>query len=533
MFGRLRLRTKLVGAFVLVAIITLVVGMIGFFGISKVRESMLQIGENQMQALEALQSMHEAQATIVIAERTLVVPGVSATIVARELAIVDEHLKQADDARKQYLTTPQDEQEKTMWRDFTPLWSKWIEAHNEIMNLSADYQKTKDPAKYQLLYKAIFVDKVSQLNNAETALIKLIEFNGNGAHEQVKMGKDVSNSTLLFDIISMGIGTAFALLLGVSLSTIIIRPILASVNNLRDSTYQVSAASVQLTSTAQQLAEGNAELASSIEETSSTLEEFTSMINQNNENTHNVAKLSMQAKTIADKGYVEMNAMQQSIVDIKKSSDKMAKIIKVIDGLSFQTNILSINAAVEAARAGEAGQSFAVVADEVRNLAQSSAQAAKDIAEIIETNIELSKNGAEETQKIAQSLTEITEQSKKVNELIDEIAAASKEQTQGILSINRAMQQMEKVTQSNASNAEESAASSEEMSSQANVLNDMAKELVQLVYGKKDQEVAPISKSLPKIKMDMPKPSIDVTRKPIVVNPEDIIPLEEDNGGFQ
>lgn len=309
-----------------------------------------------------------------------------------------------------------------------------------------------------------------------------------------------------------------------------LKPIISKLNS---STYQVATSSIELTSSGQQLAEGNIELASSIEETSSTLEEFTSMVNQNMQNTRHAAELSSLAKSISDKGYSEMKSMQGIISQIKKSSDEMAKIIKVIDEIAFQTNILALNAAVEAARAGEAGLSFAVVADEVRNLAQRSAQAAKDTAVIIEKNIELTGDGYEETQKIADSLMQITEQTKKVNELIDEISTASQEQSQGISSINNAMSQMEKVTQSNAANAEETAAAAGELNDQANSLNDMAITLYKLIYSTnenthKSSDVAPNKEP---IKHNIKKAN-PIFTKTHIVNPEDIIPLNDDNGGF-
>jgi methyl-accepting chemotaxis protein len=307
------------------------------------------------------------------------------------------------------------------------------------------------------------------------------------------------------------------------------------INRLNESTYQAASASVQLTSSGHQLAEGNIELASSIEETSSTLEEFTSMINQNKENTNNAALLSLEAKAISDQGYLEMTEMKESISEIKKSSDEMAKIIKVIDEIAFQTNILALNAAVEAARAGEAGLSFAVVADEVRNLAQRSAQAAKDTTSIIERNIELSRGGVEDTQKIADSLTQITDQTTKLNELIDEIATASQEQAQGISSINKAMAQMEKVTQANSANAEESASSAGDLRDQANVLNEMSRTLFKLVYGnsKKMAELhnAALEINKKNIEEHASKP-IAFVKRTHIVNPDDIIPLDDDNGGF-
>jgi methyl-accepting chemotaxis protein len=295
-------------------------------------------------------------------------------------------------------------------------------------------------------------------------------------------------STLVIMFILAGTSLAAGILIAVFLTRSITRPINHIVNGLNEGAQQVASASEQLSASSQQLAEGNAEQASSIEETSSTLEESASMVQQNSENTKQAAMLAGQTKLAADKGNGEMQEMLTSMGEIKKSSDQIAKIIKVIDEIAFQTNILALNAAVEAARAGDAGMGFAVVAEEVRNLAQRSAQAAKDTAAIIETNIELSEKGVNVAKKAGESLSEITIQAKKVNELMDEIAAASQEQTQGIGQINKAIAQMEKVTQMSASSAEECASSSEELSAQALNLKDIVQQLVKLVNGRSEQD---------------------------------------------
>lgn len=298
---------------------------------------------------------------------------------------------------------------------------------------------------------------------------------------------DAAAASLSLSSLILIIGLIIAIVLGLLLAFIIIRSITKPINRvvegLSEGAQQVASASNQLSATSQQLAEGNSEQAASIEETSSTLEEASSMVQQNSENTKQAAQLAGQAKNAADKGNAEMQEMMTSMSEIKKSSDQIAKIIKVIDEIAFQTNILALNAAVEAARAGDAGMGFAVVAEEVRNLAQRSAQAAKDTAAIIESNIELSEKGVNVAKKVGESLAEITLQAKKVNELMDEIAAASQEQSQGISQINKAITQMEKVTQMNASNAEESASASEELSAQAENMKEIVGQLIRLVNG--------------------------------------------------
>jgi Methyl-accepting chemotaxis protein len=256
---------------------------------------------------------------------------------------------------------------------------------------------------------------------------------------------------------------------------------------------QVAAASTQLSSSAGQLSQGSAEQAAAIEETASSVQETATMLNQNNANTKQATQLSEQAKESANKGGTEMQEMMKSIQEIKSSSDQIAKIIKVIDDIAFQTNILALNAAIEAARAGEAGMGFAVVAEEVRNLAGRSAQAAKDTTMIIESNIELSNRGVTIAGKVRDALLEITERAQKVNQLMAEIAAASQEQTQEVELANKALTQMEVVTQQTAASAEESAATAEELNAQATSLWEIVMQMLQLVNGDKRAELEKIS----------------------------------------
>jgi methyl-accepting chemotaxis protein len=191
--------------------------------------------------------------------------------------------------------------------------------------------------------------------------------------------------------------------------------------------------------------------------------------------------LSNQTRAAADLGASHMEQMRLAMDEIKASSDDIAKIIKTIDEIAFQTNILALNAAVEAARAGEAGMGFAVVAEEVRSLAQRSARSAKETAGKIEVAISKSEQGVRISGSVAQSLNEIVQKARKVDVLIAEIAQASSEQSQGIGQVNGAISQMDKITQSNAANAEETAAASEELNAQALSMQDSVSDLRKLV----------------------------------------------------
>lgn len=281
------------------------------------------------------------------------------------------------------------------------------------------------------------------------------------------------------------IGLGVALVTGILIAGFIIvsttRILSAVAASLSDGADEVASASAQVSAASQTLAEGASEQAASLEETGASLEEISSMTKRNAENAQSAKSLAGQTRAAADTGAADMSEMSRAMDAIKASSVEVGKIIKTIDEIAFQTNILALNAAVEAARAGEAGAGFAVVADEVRNLAQRSAQAAKETATKIEDSIAKSNHGVQISGKVATSLQEIVTKARQVDDLVAEIATASNEQTQGIGQVNTAVSQMDKVTQSNAATAEESAAAAEELNAQAASQKEAVSQLLALV----------------------------------------------------
>lgn len=394
------------------------------------------------------------------------------------------------------------------------------------------------------LYENLSKIKTNREKIIDSLLKEITDVNNAG----IRSAKDIANNTVETLNTSTGttlIGLIISIIIGIILAVTIIlsitKPVKRIVELLNHSSQELASASEELSAASQQLAEGSAEQAASLEETSSTLEESSSMVAQNNENTKQAAILSEKANESSLDGFSQMKNMMNAMVKLKDSSDEISKIIKVIDEIAFQTNILALNAAVEAARAGEAGQGFAVVAEEVRNLAQRSAKAARDTSEMIEKNIKLSEEGVMTSEKVKESLESITDQSKKVKELMDEIAAASQEQSQGIMQINKAISQMDQVTQQIASNAEESASSSEELSSQAVSMEEVVIDLVKLVYGSSEYKGNEIKNKSNYKNISKPKNnninkkkniSEDKKNKTEIVNPEKIIPLDDDTGDF-
>ncbi|MBN1134595.1 MAG: hypothetical protein JXA38_06760 [Methanosarcinaceae archaeon] len=269
--------------------------------------------------------------------------------------------------------------------------------------------------------------------------------------------------------------------------TIIIRSVIKTIYwiiaALTESAQQVARASKEVSAASQSLAEGATEQAAGLEETSSSLEEMSSMTKQNADNAQQANILATESKKSARIGAEAMERMSSAINDIQKSADQTARIVKVIDEIAFQTNLLALNAAVEAARAGEAGKGFAVVAEEVRNLALRSAEAAKDTTTMIEESVRNSRHGFEIAGEVGKVLEEVVTSVSKTAGLIGEISAASAEQAQGIDQVNTAVAQMDKVTQQNAANAEESASASQELNAQAESMQEIVRDLVSLVSG--------------------------------------------------
>lgn len=289
----------------------------------------------------------------------------------------------------------------------------------------------------------------------------------------------------IFSILAIGLG----LVMAVVLTRKITKPIQDAIAGIEEASEQVAAGSGQVSSASQQLAEGSSEQAAAIEETSSSLEEMSSMTRQNAENASEANRLMVDANGIAQQADQSMGGLIQSMLKISRASEETQKIVKTIDEIAFQTNLLALNAAVEAARAGEAGAGFAVVADEVRSLALRAAEAARNTAELIEGTVKTVQEGSRMVEKTNQEFTEVSRSILKSGELVAEISAASLEQAQGIEQVNRAVSEMDKVTQRNAANAEESASAAEEMNAQAMQLRTFVKDLAGLVGG--SRETAP------------------------------------------
>jgi methyl-accepting chemotaxis protein len=239
------------------------------------------------------------------------------------------------------------------------------------------------------------------------------------------------------------------------------------VSTVRAGSELVAAASAQIAQGNNDLSQRTEEQASALEQTAASMEELGSTVRQNADNAKQASQLAQSASAVAIRGGEVVAQVVDTMKDINDSSKKIADIISVIDGIAFQTNILALNAAVEAARAGEQGRGFAVVASEVRSLAGRSAEAAKEIASLINTSVERVEQGTVLVDQAGATMIEVVGSIRRVTDIVGEISSANNEQSQGVLQIGDAVQQMDQVTQQNAALVEEMAAAASSLKSQA------------------------------------------------------------------
>ena len=240
-----------------------------------------------------------------------------------------------------------------------------------------------------------------------------------------------------------------------------------TVRTVRSGTDTIATASGEVAAGSLDLSSRTEQQASSLEETASSMEELTSTVKQNADNARQANVLAESASNVAARGGAVIEQVVGTMREIHDASGKIADIIGVIDGIAFQTNILALNAAVEAARAGEQGRGFAVVAGEVRNLAQRSAAAAKEIKTLIDDSVGKVENGSKLVNQAGMTMSEVVDSIGKVADIMADISAATNEQTHGIEQANRAIMDMDGVTQQNAALVEQAAAAAQAMQEQA------------------------------------------------------------------
>lgn len=526
-FNNLKIGTKLIVGFVLVAIIAGIVGVVGIVNLQQTstkynkmyEEFGIPVGDIARASIE-FQQIRIGARNIVLADTT----AEREKIVAQ----MDGYHKNMTDYLAIFYESLQTDAGKAMFAELETALVEYNALEDEITQyaLKGDTDKAKE-----LLFSD---DGALIVKNVLTGIDNL--FNNkteNGKKLSETYSQDAENTILTVTLIVVA-AVVIAILLGFLLSRMISKPVVHMVGvaekvadgyldveinssskdeigllagafqkmteKLNDVMFHISMASEQVSSGATQLSDSSMELASgatqqasAIEELSASIEEISSQTKLNAENAKNANSITSAAKVSAVEGNQRMLEMLKAMEEINDASANISRIIKVIDDIAFQTNILALNAAVEAARAGQHGKGFAVVAEEVRNLAARSANAAKETTAMIEGSVKKVEGGTKIAQETADALEKIVRGITEVAELIGHINVASNEQALGIEQINQGIMQVSTVVQTNSATSEESAAASEELASQAVLLEEQVskfklKKGMQSTYGERREE---------------------------------------------
>ena len=470
------LSLKLITGFIGAALITLILGVLTFRSLGNLADNGIHMAENLIQPNSALMQMVENSQEIRVHERDLLL-STDPAVKKGQLAAIEHLAREVDDDAAEFEKGSGDPAANDVLKKWMASQDAMLAVIHRIASLDA---AGKGQEAYALQQGEMEQASVQEGKDAD----ELQKLRTESGHLAEKEASDIASAAKRAVVVAVALAVLVALALGILLSRSISRSLRDVAAALEEAANQVASGSSQVTVSSQQLAEGASETASGLEETSSSLEEMASMTQRNSASALNCSALMDTTKGLVSKGSAAMTTTVESMKAMNEAAEKTGRIIKTIEEIAFQTNLLALNAAVEAARAGEHGRGFAVVADEVRALAQRSAVAAKDTAFLIEENGRRAAQGvalSQEANHIMQG--EITASTFKVAGLVDEISSSSQEQTKGINEINSAVAMMDKVTQNNTANAEELASASEELASQAVMMREQVGRLLALVEG--------------------------------------------------
>lgn len=352
--------------------------------------------------------------------------------------------------------------------------------------------------KAQGLYDQAFLLVTTKFDEIESALSEALQEVSTGsigmsaekAASAVAEGENNIRASFFMTVACIVLNFLLFVIVQLYISRKVIRPLTHTIDNLIDDAAAVSADSEKIGTVSSELHTSTGTQSASVGATSSALEEMTSVTHRNAENADSAKQLMHTAASQVNRGEEAVIRMTDAMNEINVSSERIEMILKTIEGIAFQTNLLALNAAVEAARAGEAGKGFAVVADEVRNLSQRSAQASRDTASLVSQTLSNVKNGNVIVKELEEEFTVIKKTTSEIDTMIQDMAGASQEQADGIAQINDEMTNIDRITQQNRENAVDMAASGENISQVSNNLQNRIEALQMILYGKIQHMVA-------------------------------------------
>jgi methyl-accepting chemotaxis protein len=506
--GNLSLSKRLAGAFALMLTLMIGIALVSWYQLNVVGGFLTNASDNLLPSVKAVGEMKESISNVRRNElRALLVSSISER--TSVLDQIDSGSKQFEKAAADYSKFFLGEEDKKRHAKALAAYRSYLDELSKFRTAVAENRGGVLPDS---LTVAVLGESFARFTATINALDELANFNSKVSIEEKNQGHAAVERTTIVLALSAAIAAILAIGMGWLLTRSIVGPINAAVHaadqiakgdlktsfastsrdevgrlmealqamvaSLRTVIADVKAASDQIATASSEIAQGNADLsartesqASSLQQTAASVEQLTGTVRQNADSAKQANQLAAAASMDANRGGDVVNQVVGTMSEIQTSSQKIADIIGVIDGIAFQTNILALNAAVEAARAGEQGRGFAVVASEVRTLAQRSAQAAKEIKALISNSVEKVESGSKLVDEAGKSMGEIVQSVQRVTDIIAEISAATTEQSSGIQQVNLAVSQLDQMTQQNAALVEQSAAAAASLRDQTTRLN--------------------------------------------------------------
>ncbi len=479
---------KLISGFMLMGIMLLVGGSVGFFGISQVSNDLVSFSEIRLPGIYNLEGVLEAQQTIAAAEQSLLNQKSLSKPDEKEqlLRNLDETWDRAEKSWKNYDALPRTVEVEAIWKNLKPQWETWRKNHDEFIALMKG-EKHREAS-------AFFAGPLSESSSKTEKLLRdLSDTNLKLAGEARETGNKRAS---LMKITALG-GTLFGIIIAIAFGLFFSRsitiPISRVITNLTETSEQFAEAASQISTSSNHLAEGTSAQALTVEETNTVMNKLISTNRDHDEQIHKLSKITHEADIVREESYENIKEAAKTMGDIKKTSEDTSAVLKTIETIAFQTNLLALNASVEAARAGEAGAGFAVVADEVRTLAIKSAEATGNTTALIKTTLSDIYKGGELVEANAAKFLEYNKATAEFINVINRAADLSREQAQKFEQINQSIAEINSVVQNNAAYAEEAAAAAEEMTAQSESMKQYIRKLAAVIEGTEKITVLPPS----------------------------------------
>lgn len=530
-------KVKIIGLISGLSLLSVMISAMSYKGLNRVEDTYERVTDGVMPNLNLINNMYLEYRAVRINLRSLGLPDLTEQEAKAYITQAQNAIAAYEKLDGQYNQIPFVPGEQELYEQMNKNWKSFKGLGQKILDI---YQQGgKD--RFAQLDRIFKVDCLREAQHMDEAVAKIKAFHTQNGVAYVAEAKSEGDSTNRLMIIVSLIGIGTGLSIGFVFATKVAAKISAVAEGLASNAEQVAATSSQIASSSQALSEASNEQAASLEQTAASLEEITAMISKATDSAETTSNSSAQSQSKAEEGRQAVEEMLTSMDEISQSNEailsqinesnrQMSEIVKVIQDIGnrtkvineivFQTKLLSFNASVEAARAGEHGKGFAVVAEEVGNLAQMSGNAAKEITDMLSTSIAKVETIVSQTQERVEGLiqngkrkvdsgvqvakqcshllNEIVQNVSAVSGLALEISQAAKEQAQGVGEINKAMTQLDSVTQTNSASSQEAATAAGELSAQAASLKASVGELMSVITGAHDQS-APVPRKESKV----------------------------------